>query len=57
MTKPKDENSEFTEAANIINEVLLDHKEKWNGDDEIQDMCVESFLRGVKYWQEKTDVY
>lgn len=47
------ENDESIEAGNIVNEILLAHKAKWNGDDEIQDMVAEGFVRGVKYWQEK----
>lgn len=50
-----DENAPEIECGNIINEILLAHKDKWNGDDEIQDMLAEAFVRGVKYWQEKTD--
>jgi hypothetical protein len=48
-----DENNEWVETGNIINEILLAHKEKWDGDDEIQDMVAEAFIRGVKYWQDK----
>ncbi len=47
-----DENAPEVAAANIINDLLRRHKAKWDGDDEIQDMCIEAFLLGVKYWQE-----
>ena len=49
-----DEFSEFVEAGNIINDILLAHKEKWDGDDEVQDMLAEAFVKGVKFWQDKT---
>lgn len=46
-----DENDPSIEAGNIINEILLAHKEKWNGDDEIQDMLAEAFVKGVDFEQ------
>ena len=49
-----DENAPEIEAGNIVNDILLAHRTKWNGDDEIQDMVSEAFVRGVKYWQDKT---
>lgn len=49
-----DENAPEIEAGNIVNEILLAHREKWNGDDEIQDMLAEAFVMGVKYWQDKS---
>jgi hypothetical protein len=51
-----DENDPSIAAANIVNEILLAHRSKWNGDDEIQDMVAEAFVRGVKYWQDATSV-
>jgi len=48
-----DENSPEAEVSNIINDILLEHKEAWGGDDEVQDMLIEAFLKGVKYWQEQ----
>jgi len=47
-----DENAPSIAAGNIINEILLKHREKWNGDDEIQDMLAEAFVRGVKFEQD-----
>jgi hypothetical protein len=42
-----DENAPAVEAGNIINEILLNHRSVWKGDDEIQDMVAEAFVRGV----------
>jgi len=50
--KTIDENDPSIAAGNIINEILLKHREKWNGDDEIQDMLAEAFVRGVKFEQD-----
>lgn len=47
-----DENDINIAAGNVVNEVLLAHKDKWNGDDEIQDMVAEAFIRGVKFERE-----
>lgn len=47
-----DENDINIAAGNVVNEVLLAHKDKWNGDDEIQDMVAEAFVRGVKFERE-----
>lgn len=44
-----DENEPNIAAANIINDILLKHKEKWNGDDEIQDMLAEAFVKGIDF--------
>ncbi len=44
-----DENTPEVEIGNLVNEILLAHKEKWNGDDEIQDMVAEAFVRGIKW--------
>lgn len=51
-----DENDPYTAAGNIINEILLAHKDKWNGDDEIQDMLAEAFVKGVKFERENNGV-
>lgn len=48
-----DENAPEYEVSNIVNDLLRQHIEAWNGNDEMQDMVIESFLLGVKYWQEK----
>lgn len=44
-----DENSPYIAAGNIVNDILLAHRDKWNGDDEIQDMLAEAFIAGVKF--------
>ena len=44
-----DENDPYIAAGNIINDILLAHREKWNGDDEIQDMLAEAFVKGVEF--------
>jgi len=44
-----DENAPEIEIGNIVNDILLAHKEKWNGDDEIQDMLAEAIVRGIKW--------
>lgn len=48
-----DENNVYVAAGNEVNEVLLAHREKWNGDDEIQDMLAEAFVRGYKFAKEQ----
>lgn len=53
MSELPDENTPELECANIVNDILLAHRDKWKGDDEIQYMLVEAFVRGVAYWQEQ----
>lgn len=48
-----DENAPEVEIANIVNRILLEHRDKWNGDDEIQDMVAQAFVEGMKYREEQ----
>lgn len=51
--KLPDENDSYIAAGNIVNEILLAHREKWNGDDEIQDMLAEAFVKGYAFKEEQ----
>jgi len=44
-----DENEIHLKAGNILNKILLAHKQKWHGDNEIQDMLAEAFVKGVEF--------
>lgn len=66
MTQPipeADENDPSVAAGNEVNEVLLKHKGFWDNEDtqamidEVQDMCAESFVRGMKFRDEGNTVY
>ncbi len=48
-----DENDPYIVAGNIINDILIDHE--WNGDEEVQDMLAEAFVRGVEYERDNYD--
>lgn len=50
-----DEIDPYIEAGNIVNDILIAHKDKWAGDDEIQDMLAEAFVKGVKFERENKD--
>lgn len=55
MSNLPDENSPEIAAGNEVNEVLLKHKGFWENEDtqamvdEVQDMCAEAFVRGVRF--------
>ena len=51
----QDENSPEIEIGNLVNEILIAHKDVWNGDDEIQDMVAEAFIKGIKWERERAD--
>jgi hypothetical protein len=54
-----DENAPNIAAGNEVNEVLLAHKGFWENEDtqamidEVQDMCAEAFVRGVRFERER----
>lgn len=55
--QPNDENEIHVRAGNIINDILLAHKKKWNGNDEIQDMLAEAFVRGVAFERDENGTH
>lgn len=54
MNELPDENNPYIAAGNIINVILLAHREKWGGDNEIQDMLSEAFVKGVAFERSQT---
>lgn len=50
-----DENAPEIEVANLVNDILLVHKDVWGGDDEIQDMVAEAFVKGIKWERNRND--
>ena len=56
MTKAvgdKNETAPEIEIGNLVNEILLAHKDVWGGNDEIQDMVAEAFVKGIKWERDR----
>lgn len=62
MSSLPDENDPSVAGGNEVNEVLLAHKGFWENEDtqamidEVQDMCAEAFVRGVRFHARGTDL-